>query len=70
METLRQREAAVEQAFLDWLTGLSEKLAEIREPPFSCEIEVVEVEGQPAVKAADRVLAIGKDLLSRLRGGR
>jgi HEPN domain-containing protein len=67
VETIRGRHLQADPAFLDWLTGLSGKLAEIRGPAFYHEIEVSEEEARGAVDAADRVQVFGRDLLTRLR---
>ncbi len=67
-EIIRQRKVEVDPTFLDWLTGLSGRLAEIRGPAFYHEVEVHEAEARAAVEAADRVLAFGENLLSSLRG--
>jgi HEPN domain-containing protein len=68
-ETIRQRGLDADPAFLDWLSGLSGRLAELRGPAFYHEIEVGEAEAREAVAAADRAWAFGRDFLSRLRGG-
>lgn len=70
VETIRQRRLPVDPAFLDWLSGLSNRLAEIRGPAFYHEIEVGEAEARSAVDAADRVLGFGGDFLGRLRGSK
>ena len=67
VETIRQRHVEADPAFLDWLSGVSNRLAELRGPAFYHEIEVGEAEARGAVDAADRVLAFGQDLLGRLR---
>ncbi|MBI2370685.1 MAG: HEPN domain-containing protein [Deltaproteobacteria bacterium] len=69
-ETIRQRHLEADPAFLDWLSGLSGRLAEIRGPAFYHEIEIGEAEARAAVDAADRVLRFGRDFLLRLRKGR
>lgn len=68
-ETMRRRHVEADPAFLDWLSGLSGRLAEIRGPAFYHEIEVGEAEARSAVNAADRVLAFGQQLVGCLRGG-
>jgi HEPN domain-containing protein len=68
-ETIRQRRLESNPAFLDWLSGLSGRLAELRGPAFYHEVEVGDAEAREAVEAADRVLVFGRDLLARLRGG-
>lgn len=69
VETVRQRGLAKDSAFLDWLSGLSNRLAEIRGPAFYHEIEIGEAEARSAVDAANRVLAFGRELFGRLREG-
>lgn len=68
-ETIKRRHVDADPAFLDWLSRLSGRLAEIRGPAFYHEIEVGEADARAAVDAADRVLTFGQDLLGRLRGG-
>lgn len=68
-ETIRQRPLEVDPAFLDWLSELSGRLAEIRGPAFYHEIEVEDAEARAAVEAADRVLGFGQGFLARLKRG-
>jgi HEPN domain-containing protein len=68
VETIRRRRVEADPAFLDWLSGLSGRLAEIRGPAFYHEIEVGEAEARAAVGAANRVLSFGQQLLGQLRG--
>ena len=70
VEAIKQRRVESDLGFLEWLSGLSGQLAEIRGPAFYHEIEVGESDAREAVTAADRVLAFGQDLLRRLRAGR
>lgn len=44
VETIRRRRVEADPAFLDWLSGLSGRLAENRGPAFYHEIEVGEAE--------------------------
>jgi HEPN domain-containing protein len=67
VEAIRQRHLEADPAFLDWMGGLSGRLAEIRGPAFYHEIEVGEDEARSAVDAAERVVVFGRDLLGRLR---
>lgn len=67
VEMIRRRRLEADPAFLDWLSGLSSRLAEIRGPAFYHEIEVGEAEARSAVDAADRVLGFGRDFLRQLR---
>ncbi len=69
-ETIRQRRLEVDQTFLDWLSGLSARLAELRGPAFYHETEVSEVEARTGVEAADRVLEFGRELFERLKRAR
>jgi HEPN domain-containing protein len=69
VETIRGRHVEADPAFLEWLSGLSGRLAEIRGPAFYHEIEIGEAEARGAVDAAGRVLAFGGDFLIRLRSG-
>ncbi|MBI4608306.1 MAG: HEPN domain-containing protein [Candidatus Rokubacteria bacterium] len=69
VETIRQRRLPADPAFLEWLSGLSNRLAEIRGPAFYHEIEVGEAEARRAVDAAERVLGFGQEFLGRLEKG-
>jgi hypothetical protein len=69
VQTIRQRRLRVDPAFLEWLSGLSRRLAEIRGPAFYHEIEVDEAEARSAADAADRVLGFRKDLLREIEAG-
>ena len=64
---IRRRRLAADVALLEWLSGISGRLAELRGPAFYHEIDVGEAEARDAVGAADRVLALGRHLLTRLR---
>jgi HEPN domain-containing protein len=66
-ETIRGRRIEADPTFLDWLSELSSRLAEIRGPAFYHEIEVDEAHARDAVEAAGRVLGFGQDYLARLR---
>ena len=68
VRAVRDRRIEVDLPFLEWLSELSDRLAEIRGPAFYHEIEVAEAEARTAVVAADRILIFGENLLSRLRG--
>lgn len=68
-ETIQQRHLESDPAFLERLSGLSGRLAELRGPAFYHEVEVGDTEAREAVEAADRVLVFGRDLLAQLRGG-
>jgi HEPN domain-containing protein len=70
VETIQRRKMAADSSFLEWLRGLSRRMAEVRGPAFYHEIEVGESDAREAVTAADRVLAFGRDLHRQLRGGR
>lgn len=70
VEAIRRRHVEVDPAFLEWLSRLSGRLAEMRGPAFYHEIEVNEADAREAIDAADRVLAFGQDCLARLRGGK
>lgn len=69
VEALRARGVHVDPAFLDWLARLSAWLADLRAPAFYQEIAVEESRARTAVGDAARVLAFGRDLVTKLRGG-
>lgn len=69
VEMIRQRCLQADPVFLEWLSGLSQRLAEIRGPAFYHEIEVGEAEARSVVEAADRVLGFGRDLLRKIEAG-
>lgn len=69
VEMIRQRSLQADPVFLEWLSELSNRLAEIRGPAFYHEIEVSQAEAGSAVGAADRVLRFGRDLLRDLEAG-
>lgn len=70
VEIIRQRRLQTDPAFLDWLSGLSNRLAEIRGPAFYHEIEVDETEARSVAQAAERVLVFGRAFLGQLGGAR
>ena len=69
VEELRRRHLDADPPFLDWLRGISSRLAELRGPAFYHEVEVGEGEARDAVDAAQRVLVAGQRLLAGLRSG-
>jgi HEPN domain-containing protein len=69
VETIRGRRLETDSAVLDWLSGVSARLAEIRGAAFYHDIEVSEAEARSAADAADRVLGFGRELLGRLKEG-
>lgn len=67
MRAIRERHLEVDAAFLEWLTAVPARLAEIRAPAFYQEITVSEADGREAVGSADRVLGFGREFLARPR---
>ncbi len=67
VEAIQQRRVEADAVFLEWLSRLSGRLAEIRWPAFYHEMEAPDSDARSAVDAAERVLAFGRDLLGRLR---
>ena len=70
VETVRGRRLEADSAVLEWLSGVSARLAEIRGVAFYHDIEVSEAEARSAADAAERVLGFGRELLERLKEGR
>lgn len=66
-DAIRRRGLDADAALLAWLVPLSARLADVRGPAFHQEIAVAETDAREAVDAAERILALGQELLERLR---
>ena len=67
VQALARRKIEVDREFVNWLSGFSSELAEIRSPAFYHEIVVAESRALEAASGAERVLAFGREFIVRLR---
>jgi HEPN domain-containing protein len=68
VEALRVRGLETDPPLLEWVRGLSRRLARLRGPVFYHEVEVSEPDAREVVADVERVLGFAQDMLGRLRG--